>query len=103
LTITRPAKIIVDNNGVLPAERSRPRHQGVLPVSALGVIDQLIRRRLADVDVSLSRQMLTLLMAEHLAADTALPVEATMDKITPEPSANSNCRSSGSVHKKRCA
>src|SRR6516165_8264450 len=55
LTITRPAKIIVDNNGVLPAESARPRHQGVLPTTALGVIEQLIGRRLPDVDVSLAR------------------------------------------------
>src|SRR5207302_5360170 len=58
LTSTRPAKIIVDNNGVLPTERPRPLHQGVLPASALGVIEQLIGGRLPDVDVSLARQML---------------------------------------------
>src|SRR5437773_6894233 len=55
---TQPAKVIVDNNSVLPAESARPRHQGVLSTSALRVIEQLIRRRLPDVDVSLARQML---------------------------------------------
>jgi hypothetical protein len=49
LTTTRPTEIIVDDNDVLPAERARSRHQGVLPTSALGVIEQLIRRRLPYV------------------------------------------------------
>ena len=35
-------------------EQDEP-HQGVLSASALGVIEQLICRRLPDVDVSLAR------------------------------------------------
>src|SRR5438309_1371075 len=58
LTTARPTEIIVDDNDVLPAERARSRHQGVLPTSALRVVEQLIRRRLPDVDVSVARQML---------------------------------------------
>src|SRR5215471_5268704 len=58
LTTARPAKIIVNDNDVLPAERVRTRHQGVLSASALGVVEQLIRRRLPDVDISLARQVL---------------------------------------------
>ena len=58
MTTARPTEIIVDDNDVLPAEHARSRHQGVLPTSALGVVEQLIRRRLPDVDVSVARQML---------------------------------------------
>src|SRR6266404_1970190 len=58
LTTARPTEIIVDDNDVLPAEHARSRHQGVLPTSALGVVEQLIRRRLPYVDVSVARQML---------------------------------------------
>src|SRR5262249_43846199 len=58
LTTARPAEILVDDNGVLPAESARPFHQGVLPTAALGVVEQLIRRRLPDVDVSVARQVL---------------------------------------------
>src|SRR5207248_1611148 len=37
LTTARPTEIIVDHNDLLPAERARSRHQGVLPTSALRV------------------------------------------------------------------
>src|SRR5215831_111345 len=58
LTITRPAEIIVDNNDVLPAECARPCRQAVLSTAALGVVEQLIRLRLPDIDISVAREVL---------------------------------------------
>jgi hypothetical protein len=40
----RTTKIIVDDDDVLPTERARSRLQSILPASALGVVEQLVRR-----------------------------------------------------------
>jgi hypothetical protein len=44
LTAARSAKIIINDNDVLPAERARSFHQRILSPPALGVVEQLIHR-----------------------------------------------------------
>jgi hypothetical protein len=46
------AEIIVDDGNVAPAKLSRTLRQPILPTPALVVMQQLVRRRLAYVDVS---------------------------------------------------
>jgi len=40
----RTTKIIVDDDDILPTEGARSRLQGILPASALGVVEKLVRR-----------------------------------------------------------
>ena len=52
------AKIVVDDRDLLPAELTRAIGQSVLAAAAFMIVQQLIRRRLADINKSATRQML---------------------------------------------
>ncbi len=51
-------EIVVDHDHVLPAKRLRSRCEGVLATSALRVVEELICRRLPNIDIGAARQML---------------------------------------------
>ena len=53
------AQIAVDDDDLIdgPAERDRALTQGVLPLRALGVLEDLPERRLADVEIRRAPQM----------------------------------------------
>jgi hypothetical protein len=57
LTATRSAEIIVDDDNILLGERPRSCRQVILAMSALRVVQQRVRRRLPNMDVSAACQM----------------------------------------------
>src|SRR5262249_36236074 len=58
LTTARTAEIFVNDNDLLPAELVCPCDQRILSPAALGIVEQLIRRRLPNIDISFARQVL---------------------------------------------
>src|SRR5260370_28895499 len=54
---SRPAKIVVDDDHIAPAELPGPVGKTILPSPALVVVQQLICRRLADVHIRAAGQM----------------------------------------------
>src|SRR5262249_16019474 len=58
LTTARTAEIFVNDNDRLPAELVCPCDQRILSPAALGIVEQLIRRRLPNIDISFARQVL---------------------------------------------
>src|ERR1700679_3995432 len=55
---SRPAKIVVNHQDVLPAQVSRTICKTILTAAALVVVQQLIRRRLTNVDIGRAGQVL---------------------------------------------
>jgi hypothetical protein len=61
------AQVVVDDDDLGPAERSRPIGQRVLPAPALMVVSQLVGRRLPDIDVGAAGEVLSADLAHDLS------------------------------------
>src|SRR5882724_7146515 len=55
----RAAEVLVDDLDRRPAELTSAVGKGILPAPALPVVNELVRRRLADIDIGTARKMLS--------------------------------------------
>src|SRR5271166_4684609 len=72
-TASRPTKIVVDDDHILPSESFRPPFQRILPAAALRVVGQLIRRGLSDIQIGVPYEMFRRDLIHQPASPPSLP------------------------------